>query len=40
MLRLTKNFTLNLQAIWDVYTYALNSSGTPVRVNKLRLTEG
>ena len=40
MLRLTKNFTLNLQAIWDVYTYALNSSGNPVRVNKLRLTEG
>ena len=40
MLRLTKNFTPNLQAIWDVYTYALNSSGNPVRVNKLRLTEG
>ena len=40
MLRLSKNFTLNLQAIWDVYTYALNSSGNPVRVNKLRLTEG
>ncbi|MDE7150751.1 MAG: LPS-assembly protein LptD, partial [Candidatus Amulumruptor sp.] len=40
MLRLTKNFNLNLQAVWDVYTYALNPSGTPVRVNKLRLTEG
>lgn len=40
MLRLTKNFNLNLQAVWDVYTYALNSSGNPVRVNKLRLTEG
>lgn len=40
MLRLTKNFNLNLQAVWDVYTYALNSAGNPVRVNKLRLTEG
>ncbi len=40
MLRLTRNFTLNLQAIWDVYTYALNRSGTPVKVNKLRISEG
>ena len=40
MLRLMKNFTLNLQAVWDVYTYALNPSGNPVRVNKLRLSEG
>lgn len=40
MLRLMKNFNLNLSATWDVYTYALNSSGTPVRVNKLRLSEG
>ncbi|MDE6079161.1 MAG: LPS-assembly protein LptD [Duncaniella sp.] len=40
MLRLVKNFNLNLSATWDVYTYALNASGNPVRVNKLRLTEG
>ncbi len=40
MLRLMKNFNLNLSATWDVYTYALNASGTPVRVNKLRITQG
>ena len=40
MLRLVKNFNLNLSATWDVYTYALNSSGNPVRVNKLRISEG
>lgn len=40
MLRLAKNFNLNLSAVWDVYTYALSPSGTPVRVNKLRLTNG
>lgn len=40
MLRLTKGFNLNLQATWDVYTYALNDAGQPVRVNKLRLTHG
>ncbi|MDE5848151.1 MAG: LPS-assembly protein LptD, partial [Muribaculaceae bacterium] len=37
LLRLTKNFNLNLSATWDPYTYALNSSGQPVRVNKTRL---
>jgi hypothetical protein len=40
LLRLTKNFNLNLSAVWDVYTYALNSSGNPVRVNKLRISQG
>lgn len=40
LLRLSKNFNLNLSATWDVYTYALNSNGNPVRVNKLRLTHG
>lgn len=34
MLRLTKNFNLNLNATWDVYTYQLSPSGSPVRVNK------
>lgn len=37
LLRLTKNFNLNLSATWDPYTYALNSSGQPVRVNKTRI---
>ena len=36
LLRLTKSFNLNLSATWDPYTYALNSSGQPVRVNKTR----
>ena len=40
MLRLVKNFNLNLSATWDVYTYALNAAGNPVRVNKLRISEG
>lgn len=33
LLRLTKGFNLNLSATWDVYTYALNEYGQPVRVN-------
>lgn len=33
MLRLVKNFNLNLNASWDPYTYRLSPSGTPVRVN-------
>ena len=40
MLRLTKGFNLNLSATWDVYKYALNESGAPVRINKLRLFNG
>ena len=40
MLRLVKNFNLNLSTTWDVYTYQLNSSGNPVRVNKTRLQAG
>ena len=40
MLRLTRGFNLNLNATWDVYKYALNESGTPVRVDKLRLFNG
>ena len=40
MLRITRGFNLNLSATWDVYKYALNSSGTPVRINKLRLFNG
>ena len=40
MLRLTKGFNLNLSATWDVYKYAVSPSGTPVRINKLRLFNG
>ena len=37
LLRLAKNFNLNLSATWDPYTYQLNSSGTPVKVDRTRL---
>ena len=40
LLRLTKSFNLSLSATWDVYTYALNSAGNPVRVNRTRLQAG
>ena len=40
MLRLMKGFNLNLNATWDVYKYALNEYGNPVRINKLRLFHG
>ncbi len=40
MLRLVKNFNLNLSAVWDVYTYQLNASGNPVRVNIPRWKAG
>ncbi len=40
MLRLVKNFNLNLAATWDVYTYALNAAGNPVRVNVPRWKAG
>ena len=39
-MKLTKNFTLNLAATWDVYTYQLNSAGNPVRVNIPRWEAG
>lgn len=40
LLRLVKNFNLNLTAVWDVYTYQLNSAGNPVRVNIPRWKAG
>ena len=40
MLRLMKNFNLNLSATWDVYTYQLNEAGNPVRVNIPRWKAG
>lgn len=40
MLRLIKNFNLNLQATWDPYMYAVSPQGSPVRVDKLRIGHG
>lgn len=40
MLRLVKNFNLNINSTWDPYVYRLNASGTPVQVNRLRIQEG
>lgn len=40
MLRLVKNFNLNLSANWDPYTYRLSPSGSPVRVNVPRWKAG
>ena len=40
LLRLVKNFNLNLSATWDPYIYRLNSSGSPVRVNIPRWKAG
>lgn len=40
LLRLTKGFNLSLNATWDVYTYQLNASGNPVRVDRTRLQAG
>lgn len=40
MLRLVKNFNLNINSTWDPYVYKLNASGTPVQVNRLRIQEG
>ena len=39
-LKLGKNYTLNLSGSFDPYLYGLNSSGTPVRINKLRWEHG
>ena len=38
--RIVKNFNLNLNTTWDVYSYKLNAAGTPVRVNTTRLKAG
>lgn len=40
LLRITKGFNLNLSATWDPYTYALNENGTPVKVDRLRISCG
>ncbi len=40
LLRLMKNFNLNLQTTWDPYAYELSPSGAPVRVDKSRISKG
>lgn len=40
LLRLAKNFNLSVNSVWDPYTYALSPSGTPVRVDRLRISAG
>ena len=40
LLRLSRQFNLNLSATWDVYPYQLNSAGNPVRVNIPRWKAG
>lgn len=39
-LKLTKSYSLSLSASFDPYMYGLNSSGAPVRINKLRWANG
>ncbi|MDR1525681.1 MAG: LPS-assembly protein LptD [Tannerella sp.] len=39
-LKLTKSYTLNLSAVFDTYTYAVNDRGQPYKVNKPRWTVG
>lgn len=40
LLRLVRNFNLNLSATWDPYCYGLNEGGVPVRINKTRIAAG
>ena len=40
LIKLTKNFNLQMSAVWDTYTYELDRYGNPVRVNKPRWTVG
>lgn len=39
-LKLTKNYSLNLSASFDPYMFGLDKSGNPVRINKLRWSNG
>jgi hypothetical protein len=39
-LKLTKSYSLSLSTSFDPYMYGLNSSGNPVRINKLRWANG
>ncbi|MEA4916008.1 putative LPS assembly protein LptD [Proteiniphilum sp.] len=39
-LKLSKSYTLSLNAIWDPYLYELDHNGAPQRVDKLRVFNG
>ncbi|MDY9919020.1 MAG: putative LPS assembly protein LptD [Proteiniphilum sp.] len=39
-LKLSKSYTLSLNATWDPYLYELDHNGTPHRVDKLRVLNG
>ncbi len=39
-LKLSKSYTLSLNATWDPYLYEVNESGRPIHVDKLRLLNG
>lgn len=39
-LKLTKSYTLSLNAVWDPYLYQLDENKNPVRVDKLRIFGG
>ncbi len=39
-LKLSKSYTLSLNATWDPYMYEVNESGRPVHVDKLRILNG
>lgn len=40
LLRLVKNFNLNLNTTWDPYIYRLNESGSAYKADRLRIQEG
>lgn len=40
MLRLIKNFNLNLSATWDPYMYTVDANGSPRRIDRLRISHG
>ncbi len=40
MVRLVKNFNLNLNTTWDPYCYRVNEFGTPVKVNRYVWQDG
>ncbi len=39
-LKLSKSYTLSLNAIWDPYIYQLDQNGSPRKVDKLRIING
>lgn len=39
-LKLSKSYTLSLNATWDPYMYEVNENGRPVHVDKLRILNG